>query len=285
MTYREACACLARAEIENGDWDAACLISHFCDTDLGSIPSEPDRDYPSPALASALRRRASHEPLQYILGTWDFYRQTYFVSPDCLIPRSDTEILVEEAIRRLPHGAHFADLCTGSGCIAISTLAERPDTTAMALEKYPQTLALAQKNAAHNRVLDRLELCLADVLEPPPFPAACFDAILSNPPYIASREIEGLSPEVKCEPHTALDGGEDGLLFYRAMLTNWAKALKTDGFFLFEIGYDQAAAVTALAHAAGFPHVTLLRDLGGRDRVLRISRAPLSSPTKGSAAF
>ncbi len=284
MTYREACARLARAEIENGEWDAACLISHFAHVDLGAVPLDPDRDYPSPALLSALRRRAAHEPLQYILGTWDFYRQTYFVSPDCLIPRADTEILVEEAIRRLPRGAHFADLCTGSGCIAVSTLAERPDTTAMALEKLPQTLALAQKNAAYNRVTDRIDLRLADVLEPPCFPDACFDAILSNPPYIASHDLDGLSPEVKREPRAALDGGEDGLLFYRAILTNWAKTLKPDGFFLFEIGYNQAEAVTALAHASGFSDVVLLRDLGGRDRVLRISRTPLSSPTKGSAA-
>ena len=273
MTYRELCARLEAHHIENADWDAACLLGHFCGADLLSLRAAPDRNYTSPDLDSAVLRREAHEPLQYVIGEWDFYRQTYTVTPDCLIPRPDTEILVEEAIKLLPRGAHFADLCTGSGCIAVSTLAERGDTRATAFEKFPNTLALAKKNAKRNGVSERFAGVLADVLEPPALPDACFDAILSNPPYIATREIEDLSAEVHAEPIAALDGGADGLLFYRAILKNWTRTLKKDGFILFEIGYDQGEALLTLAKSHGFDAI-VKRDLGGHDRVviLKFSR-------------
>lgn len=268
MTYRTLCALLEGSNIESAVWDAACLISHFEGIDLSSVSLDPERDYPSPALSAAAHRRAAHEPLQYILGEWEFYRQRYLVSPDCLIPRSDTEILVEEAIKRLPHGAHFADLCTGSGCIAISTLSERPDTTGKAFEKYPKTLDVAQKNAILNQVNARFSPVLCDVLEEPKLPDACFDAILSNPPYILTDVLETLSPEVKQEPRVALDGGKDGLLFYRAILKGWSRCLKKDGFFLFEIGYDQKDALLELGRLCGFTECFCRRDLGGKDRVI-----------------
>jgi release factor glutamine methyltransferase len=210
------------------------------------------------------------------LGEWEFYRQTYEVTPDCLIPRADTEILVETAIRILPIGAHFADLCTGSGCITISTLAERPDTRAFALEKFPATLALAQRNATKNEVDARFCGILADVLSPTPFweKDAPFDAILSNPPYIPTKDIDTLSPEVHAEPSAALDGGEDGLLFYRAILKNYTPLLKKDGFFLFEIGFDQADDLISLGREHNFAHIRVIRDFGGNDRVVYLSNIP-----------
>ena len=269
MTYRELCSRLSAAQIDSADWDAACLIGHFCGADVLSLRADPDKNYISPALDAAVCRREGREPLQYIIGEWDFYRQTYTVTPDCLIPRPDTEVLVEEAVRLLPRGAHFADLCTGSGCIAISTLAERPDTRATALEKFPKTLAVAVQNAARNGVCGRFEGVLCDVLAHPDYPDACFDAILSNPPYIATRELDALSPEVHTEPSAALDGGADGLLFYRAILANWSRTLKKDGFILFEIGYDQGEALLALAAEHGFD-ATVKRDLGGCDRVVHL---------------
>ncbi|MBQ9784879.1 MAG: peptide chain release factor N(5)-glutamine methyltransferase [Clostridia bacterium] len=269
MTYRELCARLSAAHIDNADWDAACLIGHFCGTDLLSLRADPDKCYHSDALDAAVLRREGREPLQYIIGEWDFYRQTYTVSPDCLIPRPDTEILVEEAVKRLPRDAYFADLCTGSGCIAVSTLAERPDTRAAALEKFPQTLAIAAHNAKRNGVDARFDGVLCDVLEQPPYPDACFDAILSNPPYIATHELDALSPEVHAEPQAALDGGDDGLVFYRAILQNWTRTLKKDGFMLFEIGYDQGDALVRLAKEFGFD-ATVKRDLGGNDRVVHL---------------
>lgn len=276
MTYRRLCTLLQEAQIENAEWDALCLMEHFLSVSPSLLRAAPDRNYENENLEDAIRRRLAHEPLQYILGEWDFYRQKYEVSPDCLIPRSDTEILVENAIRILPIRAHFADLCTGSGCIAISTLAERPDTTAVALEKFPNTLALAKRNAIKNHVDNRFCGILDDVLNAPERIAehAPFDAILSNPPYIPTADIEELSPEVHAEPMVALDGGDDGLIFYRAILKNYAPLLKKDGFFLFEIGYDQADDLTSLAKERGFAHVRIIRDLGGRDRVVYISNIP-----------
>lgn len=273
MTYREICMRLTDAGIENAEWDAALLIEHFCGVNAGLARLDPDRDYDTASLTDAVNRRAEHYPLQYLLGEWQFYRQTYEVSPDCLIPRSDTEILVEEAIKRLPHGALFADLCTGSGCIAISTLAERPDTTAVAVEKFPNTLALAERNAVRNGVRERFAGILADVLTDEwSSDGMYFDAILSNPPYIPEDDLQALAPELHAEPRVALDGGGDGLVFYREILRRAAKRLKPDGFILFEIGYNQADAVKSLGIAAGFDVCRVLRDFGGNDRVVILKR-------------
>lgn len=276
MTYRQLCTRLQDAKIEDAEWDALCLMEHFCAVSPSLLRAAPDRDYESADLEDAVSRRLAQEPLQYILGEWEFYRQKYEVSPDCLIPRADTEILVETAIRLLPRGAHFADLCTGSGCIAVSTLAERPDTRAVALEKFPATLALAQRNALKNGVAERFVGVLADVLSPSPLldEHAPFDAILSNPPYIPTSDIAALAPEVHAEPAAALDGGEDGLLFYRSILQNYTPLLKKDGFFLFEIGFDQADDLLLLGKAQNFAHIRVLRDLGGRDRVVYLSNIP-----------
>lgn len=217
-------------------------------------------------LRQAAKRRAAHEPLQYILGEWDFWRETYEVNEHCLIPRPDTEHLVEQALKLLPKGARFLDLCTGSGCVAISVLASRKDLTATAVDLFPKTLELASRNAVRNGVKERLELRLADVLrDPEEFGEV--DAILSNPPYIQTNVIPTLSDEVKREPYAALCGGADGLDFYRAILQKWRCVLKKTGFFLFEIGYDQAKALREL----GAQHdldVTVFRDYGGNDRVV-----------------
>ena len=120
---------------------------------------------------------------------------------------------------------------------------------------------------------------LGDVLVPPSFPDESFDAILSNPPYIPTRELAGLSPEVHAEPTAALDGGEDGLTFYRSILSLWRRTLKPDGFILLEIGYDQADAMRSLGRACGFAHVHIKKDLGGNDRVVFLSQKPY--PSKG----
>lgn len=273
MTYREICARLRKAGIESAEWDASLLIEHFCKERLDLVPLAPEKDYDSPALAKAVERRASRYPLQYIIGEWHFFRQVYEVTPDCLIPRSDTEILVEEAIRRLPEGALFADLCTGSGCIAISVLAERPDTRAIALEKFEKTLALAERNAAKNAVRDRFSPLLADVLDPDCLGnEAKLDAILSNPPYIRSDVVRTLEPEPSAEPHAALDGGTDGLIFYRAILQNLSRLLRPNGFLLLEIGFDQAAQVLEIARKIGFDECRVIRDYGGNDRVIYLKR-------------
>lgn len=268
MTYSEIFNRLKDAGIETADWESALLVEHFCGVDATLARMDVEHVYENQALLDAVERRAARYPLQYILGEWSFYRQTYCVTPDCLIPRSDTEILVEEAIRVLPSGARFADLCTGSGCIAVSVLAERPDTSAVAVEKFEKTLEVARKNAVKNGVDARFTPLLADVLEPLPFETERFDAILSNPPYIVRSVLEELSPEVRAEPQVALDGGEDGLIFYRRILELHTKHLTPDGLILLEIGYDQAAEVLALGAECGFTDGRVLRDFGGNNRVV-----------------
>lgn len=250
MQQSEVRARLAAVGIENADLESRMLCEAFSGKEL----------------EAALLRREAHEPLQYILGEWGFWRETYEVNAHCLVPRPDTEHLVEKAIALLPEGARFLDLCTGSGCVAVSVLASREDLRAVAVDLFPETLALAARNATRNGVSERVELCLADVLKTPPF-GGQFAAILSNPPYIRTNVVATLSPEVKREPAAALDGGADGLDFYRAILTKWRTLLAPDGCFLFEIGYDQAEALRALAAEHGLS-AEVFRDYGGNDRVV-----------------
>lgn len=272
MTYQEIAARLSAAGIENALAEARMLVAHASGKDertLGLLADQPIAD-PTGWLADAVASRCAREPLQYILGTWYFWRQEYEVSPHCLIPRSDTECLLEIALKRLPQGGRFLDLCTGSGCIAISLLCERPDASAVAVELYPETLALAKRNAAKNGITcERLTLLQGDVLQGNFLSTlGQFDLIISNPPYIPSADIPALAPEVKKEPLAALDGGEDGLTFYRRILTgnDYSAALRKDGAFCFEIGYDQADAMRTLTADVSMD-CHIFKDLGGCDRV------------------
>ena len=267
MTYRQLCHRLADCGIECAENEAALLLERFAGPSRASLLADPARDISCAALDEAVARRCKREPLAYILGEWDFFGETYTVSPACLIPRPETEILVEQAIRRLPHGARFADLCTGSGCIAVSTLCHRPDCHAVAVDLFPETAALARENSHRNGVSDRLSVCVADVLDPACLSGeAPFDAILSNPPYIRTGVVDTLAPELFCEPRAALDGGSDGMLFYRTILDNLTSRLTPNGFLLFEIGYDQEEEIRTLADCRGFS-CEVLRDLAGLPRV------------------
>ena len=258
MTEQNILAALAAANFENAALEARLLCEYF----------------KGDALVHALQRRLAREPLQYILGEWGFYRETYEVNKHCLVPRPDTELLVEKAVKLLPQNARFLDLCTGSGYVAISTLATRKDATAVMVDLFPETLALAKRNAEKNGVADHVTAELANVLHAPDaalFPHRGFAAILSNPPYIKTDVLHNLQPEVQKEPKAALDGGADGLDFYRALLEKWADCLSPDGFFLFEIGYDQKNDITALAQKHGFS-CTVYKDFGGNDRVAHLVR-------------
>ena len=273
MTYRDICARLEAAGIENASTEAGLLLSHFCGVRPYELPFCKDREFESDALAHAIARREAREPLQYLLGEWEFFGMRFFVSPDCLIPRPDTELLVELAISRMPKGARFADFCTGSGCIAAAVLANRPDCTAVAVDVFENTLEMARKNLEANGVISRTELVLCDLLLPlqDAF-GPRFDCILSNPPYIPTNVVkEELAPELAHEPQAALDGGLDGMKFYRHFLSQSSHVLKEDGFWLFEIGYDQADAIRGLATDLGFS-CEILRDLGGNPRVAYVRK-------------
>ena len=271
MTYRQLIDRLLAAGIDNATGEARLMVEHFTNQQPDAPLFDPDASIndPQSRLADAVHRRENREPLQYILGTWYFWRQEYEVSPDCLVPRPDTEILVEQALKVLPRGGQFLDLCTGSGCIPISMLCERPDTTATAVELSAPTLALAKRNATRNGVsTERLTLLQGDVLAPEFLSSiGTFDLVVSNPPYIPTRELATLPPETRREPMLALDGGEDGLIFYRRMLQPDYRALCRNGAnFLFEIGYDQGDALCALAAEHGLS-CRIIKDYGGNDRV------------------
>ena len=269
MTIKELTARLSAAGIENAAYEARLLAQQ-----LSHVPPafDPTLSLPDPdgLLREAVQKREERYPLQYLLGTWGFWREEYEVSPACLIPRSDTELLVEYAAKHLPQGARFIDLCTGSGCIAISLLCERPDLYGVAVELFEETLALAERNARRNGVeADRLTFVQGDVLDGAFMrELGQFDAIISNPPYITPAVIDTLEQELSFEPRAALDGGEDGLVFYRRMITgmDYLSAMKQNGCFIFEIGYDQGEALQALARQNGFT-CELHRDLGGQHRM------------------
>ena len=260
MRAEEIRKILSEAGIEDAFYEARLLIEEIC----GRSPNE-DEDYTSKELEAAVSKRCENYPLQYILGKWWFARCEFFVDENCLIPRADTELIVELAMKKLPKDAFFADLCTGSGCIAVATLDLRDDTRADAYELYPKTLALAQKNAEHNKVSDRFSSFCGDVLENTLLGEKKYDAIISNPPYIRSDVIPTLQKEVLTEPHAALDGGEDGLIFYCSIVKNFADNLNKNGFFLFEIGYDQADDLRKIAEENGF-ECEIYKDICSCDR-------------------
>ncbi len=272
MTYNEVCMALAGAEIENNRGEATVLICHFCGLNQAELLTRRDEDFESSELEEAVRKRCERYPLQYILGFWDFCNETYRVTEDTLIPRSDTEKLVELAVKLIPESARFIDLCTGSGCVAISTLAARKDCRAVAVDLFEDTLEVARENAERNGVGERLGFTANDVLAPEFMEElGKFDCILSNPPYIETRQIELLDEELAFEPEAALDGGDDGLDFYRVIISQYGKYLTDGGFMLLEIGCDQAKAVSAIAHASDF-RCEVYKDYGGNDRVAYLTR-------------
>ncbi len=265
MRYEEICDRFKRAGIPNARGECEVLLRELC-------PESPlTDDLNDKKLIEAVEKRCQHYPLQYILGKWWFARCEFFVDENCLIPRPDTECVVEEAVKLVPQNGIFADLCTGSGCIAVSLAELRRDVRGFAVELYPKTLELAVKNAEHNRVSDRIEFSLGDVMDKDCLGERMFDALISNPPYIRSKVIETLEPEVKREPVAALDGGEDGMVFYRAIVRNYSRNLKENGHFIFEIGYDQAEDIKGIAKEHGFSCL-IKKDLGGCDRVAVLTR-------------
>ena len=270
MRYSEAELLLKRAGIENAAYDAAEIFCRLGGVSRASLRFEKDRDVDDDRLTEAVRRRCEREPLQYILGEWDFFGLTFEMNENCLCPRPDTEVLVEQTLLRLPRGARMLELCTGSGCIPISVCHSREDVSAISTDIFPETLALAERNAVRNGVVDRISFRLSDVFSPEGLDAdGLFDAIVSNPPYIRSDVIETLMPEVRDhDPCMALDGTADGLYFYRRIIEESEHYLKRGGQLFFEIGHDQAEEVSALMQSHGYKEIEegLCRARQSRDR-------------------
>ena len=264
MTLTELTRELHGAGIEDAAFEARLICSRFTGISEAKLLSDADAELPeNEELSLAVARRLSHEPLQYILGEWEFMGLPFDVSDKCLIPRADTELLCETAIKYLPRGGRLLDLCTGSGCIAVSVAHYRPDAVVTALEKYRGALTVAEKNAMRNAVtVDFIE---ADVNDPTAVTGA-FDVIVSNPPYVTADEMKTLRPELAFEPREALTDGGDGLSFYRSIMGIYPAHLAPGGTLAFEHGAGQGEAVRQIVRDAGFVPETLF-DLGGHERV------------------
>ena len=217
-------------------------------------------------------RRLRGEPVAYITGSWEFYGLPMTVTPDVLIPRMDTEVLVD-AVKEFLTGykmdARVLDLCCGSGCITCAIGHEMPATRLVAIDISANALEVCRRNIAAQKLISRVICMQADALSSPPLGIGEFDMIVSNPPYIASEEIKTLDVSVKdFEPVWALDGGEDGLKFYKAIIKYWKSLLRQGGYLLFEAGEGQAQAVRDMLSAAGFGYTDTRKDTLGIDRVV-----------------
>ena len=228
------------------------------------------------AAEKMLLRRIGGEPLQYILGQWSFLDDTFFVGPGVLIPRPETEELVLqcETLLRGRRAPVIIDLCAGSGCIGLSLQKLVPEAQVYLVEYSDDALCYLQKNAAHLGLDDKVHILRGDILRGagafPGLPQA--DLIVSNPPYIRADEIDCLQREVQREPRMALDGGEDGLTFYRCFASCWKSKLKEDGCFAFECGEGQGSRIASLFEDVGF-HSTITYDFNGFDRFVIVSRS------------
>lgn len=269
MTYREllryAEAVLQEAQIAEAAADAWILFEYVTGIDRTHYFLRSGEECPrgmAGRCEELLKKRAGHVPVQYITGVQEFMGLPFLVEPCVLIPRQDTELLVLEAERRIAPGARVLDLCTGSGCIAVS-LKKRMQIDMLASDLSDGALAVARKNA--QKLGADVSFAKSDLFAQI---QGRFDCIVSNPPYIARGEIDGLMPEVRAhEPRMALDGGEDGLDFYRRIICEAGAFLKPGGWLLFEIGADQGQAAAQLFAAAGFCEIEVQKDLAGLDRV------------------
>ena len=269
--------CLNAAGIDQPALEAAWLLEHVLQVSPLMQRLNPERRMTNPEcdrVRVLVARRANREPLQYLLGTQEFCGREFRVTPSVLIPRPESELLVEEAIRRCAHNpsATIVDVGTGSGCLAVSVALALPAARVLAIDISPDALAVARANMAQHEVESRIECFLGDLLAVLSDEAWAYqaDVILSNPPYIADRELPALQPEVRdFEPRLALAGGSDGMDVHRRLLQQAPAYLKPGGVLLMEVGMGQVAAVCRQAEASGwFRTASVLRDQGGIDRVV-----------------
>ena len=266
MRVRDVIRVCLDAGIENASYEVRCLYKRF-----GGISSSiifGDEVSKSPELYYAVKRRLGREPFSYVMGDTGFYNESYITTPAVLVPRQDTEILVDYAVKALRPGARLLDICTGSGCIAISVLNNTKETTALAIDISADAIEIAKKNREMNlgdSGESRLTFEVADALE---FECGeIFDAILSNPPYIAEDVYRGLEAEIFYEPRIAFVGGdEDGGDFYRNLTAKYKNNLSDGGFIAYEIGYDQGDLLRNIADREGFS-CEIIKDYSGNDRV------------------
>lgn len=218
-----------------------------------------------------VERHLKGEPVAYLIGEWEFYGLPLDISSDVLIPRPDTEVLAETAINycKTLGGSRVLDLCAGSGCVGLAVAAHVLSSRVVLADVSEAALRICRQNIRRNNLSGRVEQVEADVLQKPVSNLGEFQCIVSNPPYIPSGEIPGLDASVRdYEPHLALDGGEDGLRFYRAILEHWTPLLSPGGRLCFEVGIGQADSVLRLMRTVGYGDIQIVKDLHGISRVV-----------------
>ncbi|MGN0519565.1 MAG: peptide chain release factor N(5)-glutamine methyltransferase [Candidatus Fimenecus sp.] len=258
----------------DASFECRCLFEFATEISESHRLAEPDLVIAKGGQArfcALLERRLQGEPLQYILGKWSFYGRDFFVGEGVLIPRPETEQLVETANAHIREKQYRVvwDLCAGSGCIGLTVALENPDTQVYLFEKYDAALYYLQKNRDALGVKNA-EIIQADIFKYLPLKGFYTDMLLSNPPYIPSAALDFLQTEVQKEPHSALDGGADGLDFYRAISTRWLPFVNTGGELLFECGDGQGAAVASVFHDQTAEQ-TVLYDFNDIDRYVQIT--------------
>jgi len=271
--YEEGAKALIGAMIEEREarLDARLLLEHVMDTRLHTLLFEGDMavsDEHADLYRTLIEKRCSRQPLSYITGQRDFMGLEFEVNEDVLIPEQDTENLVEEIMKQLCGGERILDLCTGSGCILLSLLYYSNDTSGVGTDLSEKALEVARRNAERLDYTQSSSWRQGDLFDAVGEDEK-FDIIVSNPPYIRSSVIPELAEEVRVyEPRMALDGGEDGLYFYKKIIPGAVRHLVTGGMLFLEIGYDQAEAVSALMKEAGYYEVRTIKDYGGNDRIV-----------------
>ena len=224
-------------------------------------------------VAELMNRRLEGEPVAYLIGEWEFYGLPLDISRDVLIPRADTEVLAEQAIlaaRAAGEGARVLDLCAGSGCVGLAVAANAPQCRTVLADVSEEALKICRQNIRRNDLNARVTCVQADARQAPSSVLWDFDVIASNPPYIPTRDIDGLDSSVRdYEPHLALDGVDDGLDYYRDIAEKWRTALRLGGVLLFEVGIGQAADVEQILARCGYEDIETFQDTGGIWRVVK----------------
>ncbi len=274
--YRDAVKALTEAGCDSPEFDAQQLVSHCLGlnkTQLLLNSGNPVEDAKLYFFTECINRRCNHEPLQYILGMWDFHRFSFKVGEGVLIPRPETELLVEFAAEKIQKNSCSVifDLCCGSGCVGLSVAKLFPSVKVYCVDISDKAIEYTNKNKEFLGA-DNVTVLKKDVLEVTGFlglPRP--DIILSNPPYIRTEEIKTLQPEIKYEPELALDGGADGLTFYRSLAENWFPFINRGGYLAMECGEDQAKDILTL-FVDKAEKARIIKDAAGLDRVVSITR-------------
>lgn len=274
---------LSAAGIEDSAFDTGCLFEDILNAGKTDLVLRRDTEVPEPdadRLMLAAEKRCGGMPLQYILGEWEFFGRPFYVGEGVLIPRPDTEVLVERVLEHFKAAGssspEICDLCSGSGCIAVTLKKEMPNAVVHAVELSSEAMPYLTKNILrHGADVKILKGDVTDgrLLENFADPDDVgelrkIDCIVSNPPYITDKEMTELSREVRREPEIALRGGADGLKFYRIISCLWREILKDGGLIAFEMGFEQAEAVRDILEKSGYESISVYKDYAGRDRVV-----------------